>query len=279
MDRLTTESYWNAKYDDSETPARQPSHIWSSRIKRLLGPRVVSRMHNYADRMLWDVILPAHLPPGAGRRAIEIGSAPGIQLVRMHRRFGYEVYGVEYTEAGVAANRRVFAEAGLDPDHVFHRDFFSDQFHEEHRESFDLVMSRGFIEHFDDVADVVRRHFELAKPGGCVFVVIPNLRGVNYALTWLFHRELIPMHNLEIMDLAVFRALFQQLGQSQVCRYYGTFSFSAFNTKPDSMMRRVLNGCQRLQMPLNLLFGMLMGDRGLEHRNVSPYLVYLGIKE
>ena len=105
-------------------------------------------------------------PPGAA--VVEIGSAPGEHLVRLSETFGLVPYGIEYSAAGVEVNRAVFAARGLDPENVIQMDFFSDECLLSCRERFDVVVSRGFIEHFADAAQVVDRHLELLKPGGLV---------------------------------------------------------------------------------------------------------------
>jgi SAM-dependent methyltransferase len=235
-------------------------------------------MSSYDDHLLWDVLYARYLP-AAGAEVLEIGSAPGEHLARLSERFGLVPYGIEYSQSGVDVNRALFAQRGLDPRNVVSLDFFSEACREGYRERFDVVMSRGFIEHFEDAGDVVARHLELLKPGGLLVVTIPNLRGLNRALTWLFHAELLPMHNLEIMGLPAFRRLFELAGLSPLhCEYLGGFSFYLFNTKPRSPLAPVLRGCMRLQPLLNLLLRVYPGDRGAQSRFASSQLVYIGRK-
>jgi len=140
-------------------------------------------------------------------------------------------------------------------------------------------MSRGFIEHFEDPSRVVDRHLELLKPGGLLIVTIPNLRGINHALTRLFHRELIPMHNLEIMSRVRFLQLFDAAKvRLLTCAYIGTFSFYLFGVKAGSRLAPLLRACMKVQAVLNLLFRLCLGDRGAENRFTSPQLVFIGSK-
>jgi SAM-dependent methyltransferase len=158
-------------------------------------------------------------------------------------------------------------------------DFFSDECLRLYRESFDVVVSRGFIEHFEDPARVVDRHLELLKPGGLLIITIPNLRGVNHALTHLFHRELLPMHNLKIMSKVAFLELFDTTRvRPLICAHVGTFSFYLFNVKPGSPLAPLLRACLKLQPMLNVLFRLCLGDRGAENRFTSPQLIFIGTK-
>lgn len=249
------------------------------RVKKLLGPNVLTRMSDYGDYLLWDVIFKRHLPQLKGAKVLEVGSAPGEFLVRFSQRYECVPYGVEYSEIGVQINQEVFAAHGLDPDNVIHADFFSDQFHEQYRGAFDVVISRGFIEHFSDPESVVEKHLSLLAEGGYLILSIPNFRGANYALLRLFNKRLIPLHNLDIMRKAQFANLFGREELSPLfCDYYGTFSFYLFYTEKDSPLRSALNLSRKLQPALNLMFRLALGDKGAENKLLSPALLFIGRK-
>src|SRR5689334_6938717 len=115
MSRLTDKAYWDAKYAPRRAAgdAAAPRTPLISAIKRLLGPRMVERMRHYPEYLLWDVLYAQHLPREKGARVLEIGSAPGQHLVQLWRSFGYEPFGVEYSEKGVQVNRELFERHGL----------------------------------------------------------------------------------------------------------------------------------------------------------------------
>lgn len=68
---------------------------------------------------------------------------------------------------------------------------------------YDLVFSLGFIEHFADTEDVIRRHWELVKPHGKLIIGIPNFLGLNGKYQQLFDPENLKIHNLSSMDYSV----------------------------------------------------------------------------
>jgi len=283
MRSLARREHWDAVHASEAAEIALPrptakASAFKRGVKRLLGSRLREYMSSYDEHLLWNVFYPRYVP-APGSSVVEIGSAPGEHLARLSETFGLDPYGIEYSAGGVDVNRTLFASRGLDPRNVIAMDFFSDECLESHKERFDMVVSRGFIEHFQDPASVVERHLALLKPGGLLVITIPNLRGVNYALTRLFHAELLPMHNLKIMSRLPFWRLFDtDKVRPLVCDYFGTFSFYLFNVKPGSRLAPALAACMKLQTVLNATFRICFGDRGAETPFTSSQLIFAGIK-
>jgi SAM-dependent methyltransferase len=295
MARLSEREYWDGvhaqerqSWDATQTPLDKPEASartplkkrLRARAERLFGADFLAYIFGYEEQLLWGMLYPSHLPRERGAKVLEVGSAPGDHLINLKRVFGLDPYGVEYSPAGAHLNREVFAAGGVDPAQVIEADFFAAEFQTKYRESFDVVVSRGFIEHFDDVDDVLRKHLNLLKPGGRLFVMIPNLRGANYYLCRFFHKEVLDIHNLKIMERRTFSNLFEGKGLTpRFSDYYGVFSFYVFNTKPDSWRRHALRLCFYLQLPLNAVVRLLCGARGRgRSRWLSPALLYVGEK-
>lgn len=201
-------------------------------------------------------------------------------MVRLSQTFGFVPYGIEYTDSGVELNRRTFVSNNLNPDNVIAADFLSDELHKQYEGYFDIVISAGFIEHFTDIEDVIERHINLLKKGGCLIVSIPNLRGANYILQWIFQKKIIlSMVDLNIMQKREYMKIFDRdCLLTLFCDYYGTFSFGLFNTKRNSPLHIVLIFCMILQLILNLIFRLLFRNKGAESSLFSPYLIYIGTK-
>lgn len=297
MSKLSEKEYWNAVHRseaelfDSANAAPQasgdahpdapqsPKRRLIAAARRLLGKENIERMSAFDDYLLWEVLFKRHLPELRNAKVLEVGSAPGEFLVKFRREYGCVPYGVEYSETGVELNRRLFAAHGINPDNVIHADFFSEEFQQNYKNAFDVVVSRGFIEHFTDVDRVIARHVNVLAEGGYLIVNIPNLRGFNYALIRLFHKEVIRIHNLDIMRRETFARLFDRADLRPLfCDYYGAFSFYLFNARDDSPARFLLNASYKLQPALNLLFRRLLKDRGAESRHFSPHLLFIGRK-
>jgi SAM-dependent methyltransferase len=268
MSRLTERSFWDEAYARTGQTSFDPADPTELNDRR--------RWRSHADRVLWDELLPTFLEGPAGRSVLEIGSAPGRNLVRLHRRFGLDPWGVEYSHQGAELNRQRFVALGLDPAQVLELDVFSEEFLERCADRFDVVFSMGFIEHFTDPAAAVRRHIAACKPGGLIVVTVPNMRGLNLGLTTLFDASLVPLHNLELMDRDVLAATFPpDQVELLFCEHYGTLDLGAFTT-PHPLRRWLLRGLRLTQRGVSGALARLPAGARPEHRWLSPFLAYVG---
>lgn len=274
MRKLTEKEYWNQIHESCVLEAR--GHPLKEAIKALITKLFGRRcLRPYADYLLWDVIYKKYMPKTKGAKVLEIGSAPGQHLVRLSQTFDFVPYGIEYSDVGAELNRKLFSLHGIDPENVIHADFLSDEFHREHKGRFDIVLSAGFIEHFTDVEDIIEKHINLLNTGGYLFVSVPNMRGVNYVLQWIFSKETLSKHDSDIMRKGVFSSVFDKKELTTLfCSYYGTFDLGLFIYRK----KYVQSFCKVLQMILNMLFFILFRDKGAESKLFSPYLIFIGVK-
>jgi O-antigen/teichoic acid export membrane protein/GT2 family glycosyltransferase/2-polyprenyl-3-methyl-5-hydroxy-6-metoxy-1,4-benzoquinol methylase len=287
---LTQRRYWDLthvseqallerKTRNSSRGDRSRTRQIKNSIKKLLGKRLLEYMGSYEDHLLWNVIYRNYLPKKHRARVLEVGSAPGDFLVRLSETFEFEPYGIEYSEQGVDLNRRIFAENNLNPNNIIHGDFLSDEFHKRYEGHFDMVVSRGFIEHFTDARSIVEKHTRLLASGGVLVISIPNLRGFNYLLARIFNKEVLDMHNLAIMRKGEFSELFDRQRVAPLyCNHYGTFNFGLFNARENSPLRVLLEICMKFQVALNVAFRLLLGEKGAESSFFSPALIFIGVK-
>ncbi len=280
-DRLTEEAYWDSQYEPAASSvAPTPPARTKGLLGRLLGPRLRDLVQDYREHLVWNVLYPRYLPRRAGAKLLEVGSAPGTHLVQVHKSYGFDCYGVEYTPRGAELNRKVFRLNGLDPANVIHADFFSPEFQTRYRGYFDIVLSRGFIEHFRDVDRVLSAHLNVIAPGGMLAVTIPNLRGINYGLAWFFCKELLPLHNLDIMNGERFSKLFEAQGLIPLfCGYYGGFSFHVVDNRPAGFKGPVRDVCAKAQLVVNAAYRVFLKHGGAEHRWFSSHLAFIGVKQ
>lgn len=184
-------------------------------------PKSADESGALTDVELWDdywhgVELPSRIDPrlpfdrcfaawlraalaGESGEVFEVGCAPGKWLAVAHDAAGLRPSGIEYSPAGVAATRRNFALLGIEPRELIDGDFFAI----EPEARFDVVLSLGFIEHFDDPAAVLDRTLGWVRPGGVLVVGVPNFRGVHGLLQRALDPKVLAAHNLAVMDPAV----------------------------------------------------------------------------
>lgn len=269
MEDLATSKYWSSKHEHLEKGKDTgPAHGFREWLKHAT--------RDYANEyLLKEHLLKSTIPHGP-IRALEVGCAPGGNLLYFNEAFGHDVYGVEYTSNGVEIVRDRFVRAGIPPEQVIEADFFNPVFQAENKGKYDFVFSEGFIEHFDDPKKVVQSHIDLLKPGGYLFILIPNLSGINRLLTRAFHSTALDVHNTSIMNLRSFTELFPEDQLAPLfCDYLGMFTFGLFAV--DSQLRRAIyRFLQLVQRPINLLFRLLFRTHPIESPYASAYLVYVG---
>ena len=154
-----------------------------------------------------------------GGDAIEIGCVPGNWMVYLNKEYGYRVSGIDYSEHldYVAKNLELNDIRDFT---LFHDDLFT--FTSAIR--YDLVFSSGFVEHFDDHNRVIERHAELAKPGGLVAIMVPNLTHVHRILCGMFAPDLLAKHRFPLMHRTVLAEALEKAGLEVLfCDYHKTF--------------------------------------------------------
>jgi SAM-dependent methyltransferase len=145
------------------------------------------------ERVLIDALV-AHAPATPGQTVLEIGCAPATWLVFYGERFGASLRGVEYTAKGAELSRANLRAAGLDGE-IVEADFLTAEL-----APADVVLSLGFIEHFDDLDAVFERHVRCVAPGGRLVLGVPNYRGANRVIQGLADRDHLELHNLAAME-------------------------------------------------------------------------------
>jgi 2-polyprenyl-3-methyl-5-hydroxy-6-metoxy-1,4-benzoquinol methylase len=181
VNELTTVNHWDDVWaGDVRMRLPSPWIIATRDLQRLLRPRV-----------------------RRGDQFLEIGCAPGKMLAWVAAELRANVSGLDYSERGLGTARRLFSALGL------HADFRCEDLRATTftPSSFDVVFSVGVIEHFDDPRDVVRDHLRLLAPGGMALMTVPNYTGIYGKLQAYFDKDLLALHNLDIMKCDALRAL------------------------------------------------------------------------
>ncbi len=142
------------------------------------------------------------VPPGDGREALEIGACPGVHLAALARSHGYAPVALDILPR-VHELRDAFANAGFPPVETIEADFLA----WETERRFAVVMSLGFIEHFNDPEPVIRRHWELVDEGGVMVLGVPLFGPWQL---WLRRRimpadmleRVLAVHNTRVMSVS-----------------------------------------------------------------------------
>lgn len=167
-----------------------------------------------------ELVFKEFLPKSNGLRLIEIGCAPGGWMSYFHSQFGYSVDGIEYVPDAVELTRANMKIQNIDAQ-VWCDDFFSidtSQF------EYDIVYSKGFIEHFQEYPEVCER---LAEIGRIVVTIIPNLYGVN---GWISKTARPHVYEKHVpINLQQLRNAHEAIGlKTKFCNYVGGMQFLRF---------------------------------------------------
>lgn len=111
-----------------------------------------------------------------GSKLLEIGCGGGKFLVYFGQNFNCELFGIDYSPAGYQLAQKNLELSGLRGT-VVCEDVFNCRTIP--KQSFDVVFSGGFIEHFDDPELVLKKHIEYLKPGGLLIIEVPNITGLQ----------------------------------------------------------------------------------------------------
>jgi SAM-dependent methyltransferase len=204
--------------------------------------------------------------PAQGASFIEIGGFPGTFAAYFKKRFQYDVTLLDYfVVPGVV--EKLERVNGLESGSiaVLKEDFLA----YEPTAQYDVVFSAGFLEHFEDTEDILRRHCGLLKPGGTLFVSMPNFTGLHGTVQKIVHRSNYDAHNRDAMNMKRLRAIGGRLPLSQFkVEYYGV---PMLHLEPDAPVSPLT---RRVIWKLSRMISRLPG----KNRLLAPNIIITGKK-
>ena len=199
------------------------------------------------------------------KTAIELGGFPGYYAVFLKKYFKLEVTLLDYF-VHEPVTRELLAANGLNPLDI--EIVETDLFNYTPRQQFDLVLSCGLIEHFKDTTDIINRHIAFVKPGGTLFVTLPNFKAVNGWFQKNYDKENYDKHNIDCMNPQFLAEICKQAGMEVIqSRYFGRFSVWLENEQQKSMVIRLLK--KGIWIAGKLLTKVIPFDS----KQLSPYLI------
>lgn len=199
------------------------------------------------------------------KTAIELGGFPGYYAVFLKKYFNLDVTLLDYF-VHPPVTRSLLQANGLKEDdiHSIEADLFN---HQEHLK-YDLVLSCGLIEHFNDTADIVQRHIDFLRPGGTLLITLPNFRALNGWFQKSFDRDNYDKHNINCMDPQLLADIARKAGLEVIqSRYFGRFSIWLENEKQKSAGVRLF---KKVTWLAGKVFTRLIP---FNSRQLSPYIL------
>lgn len=164
---ITTPDYWENAWTHmavpdpidprDDTPENHCYRVLDALFRRALGARSL---------------------PGAC--LIEIGCGGSRWLPYFCREFGYDISGIDYTVAGIRLSQAILDRAGVSGQ-IVQGDLFEPP--PDWINRFDVVVSFGLVEHFENTAQVISACARYLRPGGRMITLVPTMRGL-YGLAY-----------------------------------------------------------------------------------------------
>jgi SAM-dependent methyltransferase len=163
-----------------------------------------------SQKMFFDKYITYKL---SGKTFIEIGGFPGTMSIYFHKKYKCTVSLLDFYIDKYMVNRMEQTnDVPIETIECIECDFFD--FTPECL--YDVVFSFGFIEHFDDTHDVIRRHVDLLVPNGHLLIILPNFLGLNGWIQRCFDRKNFDAHNLQSMELNRLKKIMKQFSLNNV---------------------------------------------------------------
>jgi SAM-dependent methyltransferase len=162
--------------------------------------------------------LDRYLPKRKDWSVLEIGACPGSHLLAIALTHGYKPTAFDYLPA-VRQLPETFARFGVPDLEVIEADFLTFST----ARKFNVVMSYGFIEHFSDPEDIIRRHWDLVAEGGYLVLGAPAFGPKQLALRRLILKpdqleQTLRAHDLRITNVRAIADICLQLPAAHIER-------------------------------------------------------------
>ncbi|HEV2382126.1 MAG TPA: class I SAM-dependent methyltransferase [Terriglobia bacterium] len=181
---------------DSRAGDRTGPDFWDQWWQRTPLPPTIdpyrSGLKNYPLRSFHRYFAEVLGTNSAGQqRLIEIGCAQSVFLPYFARYLAFQVAGIDQSELGCERARRILEREGVQGE-IYCADLFDPPAGVLGR--FEVAISFGVVEHFDDAIKPISAIAALLKPGGKMVTLIPNLTGVLGRYQRLLDRRLYEAH-------------------------------------------------------------------------------------
>lgn len=94
------------------------------------------------------------------------------------------------------------------------------------KEKYDLVLSIGFIEHFQNFDSILDKHVDYIESDGKILIMIPNKRYLRKVYGYLCDYKNLKAHNLNSMSLKVFEEFSKRNNlEIELLEYFGGFPY------------------------------------------------------
>jgi 2-polyprenyl-3-methyl-5-hydroxy-6-metoxy-1,4-benzoquinol methylase len=158
-------------------------------------------------------------------RLLEVGCAKSAWLPYFAKEFDFSVCGLDYSQIGCQMAKEVLDINGVEAD-VICADLFSPP--ENMIGVFDVVVSFGVVEHFNDTSACIKAMSSYLRPGGLLITNIPNMVDWVGCIQKLLNKPIYDIHQL--IDSTQLRSAHVLAGLEVIeCDYFISTNFGVVN--------------------------------------------------
>jgi cyclopropane fatty-acyl-phospholipid synthase-like methyltransferase len=219
------------------------------------------------ENILYKDIFNKYLHSGDGEKCLEIGCYPGHFLLYLTNTFNYIPFGLDYTEY-LSNMSDFFQQNGIKSLTLYNENF--EDF--DPGENFDLVCSFGFIEHFQNYEEIIKKHISLVKPGGYLIISCPNFTHFPQFLHKFFDYEYLKKtHNFDAMNLEAWEKILKQTDMKII--YHNYYRTIGFWSETDNIFLRIIS------LGIHYLFSTFDYFLNYPNKYTSPYMISISQKK
>jgi len=160
--------YVNPRLNDEKIDHLYVSGRFEYQFRNLFIPSAAYRKEKlYAERLK---LIESYMPTG---KLLDVGAAAGHFMETALER-GWDAYGVELSPFGIE-----YAKNELKIKNIYKMGLLEQKFD---GDFFDAITMWDVIEHLKNPLDIVKEAYRILKPGGMIFVYVPNFDSVEVAV-------------------------------------------------------------------------------------------------
>ncbi|GCD80044.1 class I SAM-dependent methyltransferase [Schleiferia thermophila] len=139
----------------------------------------------------FDAFFRKFIEPNSDLSLIELGCGNSVWLPYFKKEFLFRISGLDYSRLGCERSRMILDYYNVEGA-IFEGNLLTPPTHL--ISNFDIVVSFGVIEHFQDIVEVLKAHALFLKKNGKIFVSVPNMHGFPGWYQKIMNKEVFDAH-------------------------------------------------------------------------------------
>jgi 2-polyprenyl-3-methyl-5-hydroxy-6-metoxy-1,4-benzoquinol methylase len=220
-----------------------------------------------------------YITGGNFKTLLEVGSGSSAWLPFLAQEYNLRVSGLDYSEIGCKICEENLKLLGVNYDEIICEDVFK----WDSGKKYDIIISFGVIEHFEnpgDILKIIRKHL---NENGIIITIVPNLLGISGKLTRIFLPDVYLIHKIISKDNL--KQLHETAGYDCLKNDYTGFFYpmiipwsvktNGIFFKKGSAMRKII--LKILELKNALITKILRGAKiHMSSQYFSPFVIFVG---